>query len=241
MTTTIALDLPTWTRPTWAERQEEQIAGVRWVRRPTTDVAEAPDPEAPKRTVTVELAAWDWLEGEGIELRVDRTPVRVQVGRLGRRRREGAEYPLLLDLDGALSLIAALTDLVEAAEEGTPRVGAVSTAIVAVVHDEARQGIELSIPDPPTVDELAAAADALGMLPSDIVRKAEDARLPETVQRLLDRSPPPDYCRARARPAPPPGRSARAPPQADRACVRGTGYPWAGTPADSARHSPAQG
>jgi len=51
---------------------------------------------------------------------------------------------------------------------------AVSTAIVAVVHNEAaRQGIELSIPDPPTVDELKAAADALGMLPSDIVRKAE--------------------------------------------------------------------
>jgi hypothetical protein len=55
---------------------------------------------------------------------------------------------------------------------------AVSTAIVAVVHDEAaRQGIELSIPNPPTVDELAAAADALGMLPSDIARKAEDARM----------------------------------------------------------------
>jgi len=54
----------------------------------------------------------------------------------------------------------------------------VSTAIVAFVHDEAaRQGIELSIPDPPTVDELAAAADALGMLPSDIARKAEDARM----------------------------------------------------------------
>ncbi len=55
---------------------------------------------------------------------------------------------------------------------------AASTAIVAIVHDEAaRQGIELSIPDPPTVDELAAAADALGMLPSDITRKAEDARM----------------------------------------------------------------
>ncbi len=55
---------------------------------------------------------------------------------------------------------------------------AVSTAIVAFVHDEAaRQGIKLSIPDPPTVDELAAAADALGMLPSDIARKAEDARM----------------------------------------------------------------
>ncbi len=55
---------------------------------------------------------------------------------------------------------------------------AASTAIVAFVHDEAaRQGIEVSIPDPPTVDELAAAADALGMLPSDIARKAEEAPL----------------------------------------------------------------
>ena len=62
--------------------------------------------------------------------------------------------------------------------EGTTASRAVSTAIVAIVHDEAaRQGIELSIPDPPTVDELAAAADALGMLPSDITRKAEDARM----------------------------------------------------------------
>ncbi len=62
--------------------------------------------------------------------------------------------------------------------EGTTASRAVSTAIVAFVHDEAaRQGIELSIPDPPTVDELKAAADALGMKPSDIVRKAEDARI----------------------------------------------------------------
>jgi len=29
----------------------------------------------------------------------------------------------------------------------------------------------------PTVDELASAADALGMLPSDIARKAEDSRM----------------------------------------------------------------
>jgi len=62
--------------------------------------------------------------------------------------------------------------------EGVRAPEAASTAIVAFVHDEAaRQGIELSIPDPPTVDELAAAADALGMLPSDIARKAEDARM----------------------------------------------------------------
>jgi hypothetical protein len=66
-------------------------------------------------------------------------------------------------------------------ERGLLDVEAVSTAIVAFVHDEAaRQGIELSIPDPPTVDELKAAADALGMKPSDIARKAEDARMPET-------------------------------------------------------------
>jgi len=62
--------------------------------------------------------------------------------------------------------------------EGVTAPESASTAIVAFVHDEAaRQGIKLSIPDPPTVDELAAAADALGMLPSDIARKAEDARM----------------------------------------------------------------
>jgi len=49
---------------------------------------------------------------------------------------------------------------------------------MAFVQDEAaRQGIELSIPDAPTVDELKAAAAALRMLPSDIARKAEDARM----------------------------------------------------------------
>jgi hypothetical protein len=68
--------------------------------------------------------------------------------------------------DGARALIAALTELVEAVEEGTPPASeAVPTAIVAFVHDEAaRQGTELS-------------TGALGMLPSDIARKAEDARM----------------------------------------------------------------
>ncbi|MGI8716609.1 MAG: hypothetical protein ACR2JN_02105 [Lapillicoccus sp.] len=85
----------------------------------------------------------------------------------------------MLDLDGARNLIAAPTELVEAAEQGTPPASeAASTAIVAFVHDEAaRRGIELSIPDSPTVDGLKAAADALGMLPSDIARKTEDARM----------------------------------------------------------------
>ena len=53
----------------------------------------------------------------------------------------------------------------------------ISTAMVTFVHDEApRQGIELSISHPPTVDELKAAADALGMKPSDIARKAEESQ-----------------------------------------------------------------
>ncbi len=106
------------------------------------------------------------LEVVSSAMLVDRQPVQVII--------DGREF----DLDGAHDLIAALTELVEAVEEGTPPASeSVSTAIVAVVHDEAaRQGIELSIPDPPTVDELKAAADALGMLPSDIARKAEEAR-----------------------------------------------------------------
>ncbi len=71
-----------------------------------------------------------------------------------------------------------LDDIFQGSRVKRRRPEAVSTAIVAVVHDEAaRQGIELSIPDPPTVDELKAAADALGMLPSDIARKAEDSRM----------------------------------------------------------------
>jgi len=76
----------------------------------------------------------------------------------------------------ARRLARALLAACDLAEGATAR--AVSTAIVAIVHDEAaRQGIELSIPDPPTVDELKAAADALGMKPSDIARKAEEARM----------------------------------------------------------------
>jgi hypothetical protein len=175
---TIALNLPTWTGPAWADWQSEAIGGIRWVRRATTAVTEYPDPDTPGKPVTVEVAAFDFVDavdgpeatGKPRGVYVERQPVQFLLGGLP------------FDLEGARNLIAALTELVEAVEEGTPPASeAASTAIVAVVHDEAaRQGIELSIPDPPTVDELKAAGDALGMLPSDIVRQAEDARMPET-------------------------------------------------------------
>jgi len=164
---TIALNLPTWDGPAWATKHNETNAGIRWTRRPTTAVNDCPQPITPEgEPVSVEVVGYDFLEVVGAAVLVDRQPVQVII--------DGREF----DLDGARNLIAALAELVEAVEEGTPPASeSVSTAIVAVVHDEAaRQGIELSIPDPPTVDELKAAADALGMLPSDIARKAEEAR-----------------------------------------------------------------
>ncbi len=70
-----------------------------WTRQP-------PPSDAPGKPLTVEAAAFDFVEATALVL-VQRQPVEVIIG--------GRE----LSLDGARNLIAALTELVEAVEEGT--------------------------------------------------------------------------------------------------------------------------
>ncbi len=106
---TIALDLPTWTGPAWATEHTEAEAGIRWTRRATTAVNDCPEPSTPEgEPVNVEVAGYDFLQVVGSAVLLDRAPVQFFV--------DG----VLLDLDGARNLIAALTELVEAVQEGTP-------------------------------------------------------------------------------------------------------------------------
>jgi hypothetical protein len=107
MTTSIALDLPTWTGPAWATEHTEAEAGIRWTRRATTAVNDCPEPSTPEgEPVNVEVAGYDFLQVVGSAVLLDRAPVQFFV--------DG----VLLDLNGARNLIAALTELVEAVEEG---------------------------------------------------------------------------------------------------------------------------
>jgi len=198
------MDLPTWTGPAWADWRTEAIGGIRWVRRATTAVARPPDPdEQAGEPVSVEGSAFDFVEEvEGPEVAghgprrvvVERNRVLFNVG--------GSE--LAFDLEGARNLIAALTELVEArgghamttitnrhgfiVEDGgdwirvtlpdwlTPDQHRRFEGELDGIFPPGSQGIELSISHPPTVDELKAAADALGMKPSDIARKAEESQ-----------------------------------------------------------------
>jgi hypothetical protein len=108
MTTSIALDLPTWTGPAWATEHEPSDAGMRWGRRAATAVTQHPEPIRPEGApIRVEAVAFDHLEVVVSAVLVEREQAEVFVG------------GLLLDLDGARNLIAALTELVEAVEEGT--------------------------------------------------------------------------------------------------------------------------
>ena len=132
MTTTSA-DLPTWTGPAWATWQTEAIGGIRWVRRATTAVTEYPDPDAPGRPVTVEVAAFDFVDGvEGPEatanthrVLVERQSVQFLVG----------SRQFAFDLDGARDLIAALSERVmvssSTSTSGPPR-GSVTGTVVPV-------------------------------------------------------------------------------------------------------------
>lgn len=105
---TIALDLPTWIGPAWATEHTETDGGLRWERQATTAVASEPERlGTPGDPVPVTAAAYDFLEVVSPAVLVERQPVQVSVG------------ALVLDLDGARNLIAALTELVEGVEEGT--------------------------------------------------------------------------------------------------------------------------
>ncbi len=114
MSTTIALDLPTWTGPAWATEHTETDGGIRWTRRPTTADTGYPQlgalggvPQLSGEQISVEVAGYDFLEVVGAAVLVERQPVQVII--------DGREF----DLDGARNLIAALGELVEAVEEGT--------------------------------------------------------------------------------------------------------------------------
>ncbi len=104
---TIALE-PTWTGPAWATEHTETDGGLRWTRSPATSVTTDDDgPRAPGEPVKVEAAVCDFLTIIGPSVQIERQDVQVFVD------------DTLLDLDGARNLIAALTELVEAVEEGT--------------------------------------------------------------------------------------------------------------------------
>jgi len=109
MTTSIALDLPTWTGPTWATDHRDTDAGIRWERRATTTVTTAAGgPALPGEPVNVEAEAYDFLSIVDNSVIVERHPVLIFVG--------GDAF----DIPGAHDLIAALTELLEAVKDGTP-------------------------------------------------------------------------------------------------------------------------
>jgi len=100
--------MSTWTGPAWATHEEEVHGGIRWTRRPTTAVAAADEgPSSPGDPFKVEAAVYDFLTVIGPSVLVERQPVQIFV--------DG----IVLDLNGARDLITALTEVVEAVEEGT--------------------------------------------------------------------------------------------------------------------------
>jgi len=104
-TSSIALDLPTWTGPTWATDHKDTDAGVRWERRATTTVTTAAGgPALPGEPVNVEAETYDFVSIVDSSVIVERQPVQIFV------------KGIVLDLDGARDLIAALTELVGAVE-----------------------------------------------------------------------------------------------------------------------------
>ncbi len=102
-------DRMTWTGPAWAiEHSTLPEGGIRWIRRATTAVSDYPQPITPVgEPISVEAVGYDFLDVVGSAVLVERQPVQYLVS--GR----------VLNLDGARNLIAALTELVEAVEEGT--------------------------------------------------------------------------------------------------------------------------
>ena len=108
-TATMTPSLPTWAGPAWQTKASETNAGIRWSRCATTTVTtDADEPALPGSPANVEAAVYDFLTTIGPSVLVERQPVQVFVN------------GIVLDLDGARDLIAALTELVEAVEEGTP-------------------------------------------------------------------------------------------------------------------------